>query len=575
MQLIKLTSNMESFHTVNFKPNELNIILGTESQKDKKDLEKTFNGVWKSLLLNIVNFCLWSNKYKAFEEKLDWWEFSLEFKIWETEYISTRNTSKQNEIILNWKALILKEFNKILEKELFDIPKDTDYLSFRALIKRFLRVEKDSSRKWDWFKSEKAYQTQLYTWFLLGLDVSLMQEKLRLKNKIDEYSSWSKLLEKDVLFKKFFLWMDDVNIHITEYEEKVKKLENDLSRFKIADNYYEIETEVNNLKNYRNQISNNLFLLKSQLESIEDSLKIKINLSLNDVIKTYKEAKIYFDDKVTKKLEEVEAFHLNLIETRSTRLYASKHNLLKEISKLEEKLESAWSELDKRVKYLWEHWALDEYDWITKKLSDEKSTLDRLQFYLKTINEYKRNIEKLKTEFAKQNELTLDYLEDNKDFIRSNSNLFRDFAKRFYPNSSPWISVIENLSDNTIRFDIGVKIDYDASDWIWEIKIFCFDLTLLLLHRNHTIDFIFHDSRILSDVDSRQITTLFILINELLLKHKFQYIISINQNTLNSVKDINPDLYDKLMINNVILELTDESEKTKLLWINVEMDYEK
>lgn len=99
-------------------------------------------------------------------------------------------------------------------------------------------------------------------------------------------------------------------------------------------------------------------------------------------------------------------------------------------------------------------------------------------------------------------------------------------------------------------------------------------MTMLLLKQNHIVEFIFHDSRILSDVDSRQITTLFNIIFDLLDKDNFQYIISINQDSLDSIKDIDADLYNKIK-QYIILELTDESEQSKLLWIDIDMDYEE
>ena len=116
MRLIRLSSNMKSFHIVEFKDG-LNLIIGKQANPDDKSLNKTYNGVGKSLLIYILHFCLGSNKITPFEEKIPGWEFTLEFSIDGELYTSVRNTSKQSKIFLNGENLTLPKFRtKMLEK---------------------------------------------------------------------------------------------------------------------------------------------------------------------------------------------------------------------------------------------------------------------------------------------------------------------------------------------------------------------------------------------------------------------------------------------------------------------------
>lgn len=572
MQLIKLTSNKISFKTVEFKKNSINIITWTKS--DSNNINNTFNWVWKSLLLNIINFCLWSSKYSAFEEKLKWWDFSLEFEIWDISYIATRKTENQNEIILNWETIWVSKYREILWFNAFNIPDNINWLSFRSLIKRFLRVEKESCRDWNIFKSEKEYSRLLNTAFLLWLDVSLVQNKQELKSKYQEIDESRKRLEKDDIFRKFFLKVDDIDIQIWEYSDKVKSLEKDIKEFKIAENYRDIEKEADILLEKKNKLIRSIFFIEKQIKSINESLEIKVTLSLEKVYKVYEDLNIKFPELLKKNIDQVEEFHNKLIESRHTRFISSKYELINELKNKQEQINKLMQELDSKTEFLWAHWALEEYDLLNKKLSDEKNILSKLKSFQDVLLEYKKSMSKTKLEIDKWNNLAIDYLSDISDLRMKNNDMFKTLAKRFYPNSTSGISVKENDWMNQIQFDIDVKIEYDTSDWIWEIKIFCFDLCILLLKHNHNIDFIFHDSRILSDVDPRQIATLFLIIKEFISERNFQYIITINQNTLESIKDINKELYNNLK-QNEILELTDKSCESKLLWINIDLDYEK
>ncbi|WP_445322044.1 DUF2326 domain-containing protein [Paenibacillus sp. FSL M7-0420] len=91
-------------------------------------------------------------------------------------------------------------------------------------------------------------------------------------------------------------------------------------------------------------------------------------------------------------------------------------------------------------------------------------------------------------------------------------------------NKPGGIRITNNEGENTLRYNITAKIQDDSSDGVNEVKIFCFDMTLLLLQLNHNVKFIFHDSRLFSNMDSRQRYTLFKLAYRKSQEHDLQYI---------------------------------------------------
>ena len=93
--------------------------------------------------------------------------------------------------------------------------------------------------------------------------------------------------------------------------------------------------------------------------------------------------------------------------------------------------------------------------------------------------------------------------------------------------------------------------------------IFCFDL-MVLKRKVTSQGFIYHDSLLVSDVDARQKEILFNIIKEEI--GDLQYIININEDQIESFNEITK----KYIYDNLSLELSDESAKTKLLGIEVE-----
>ena len=152
-------------------------------------------------------------------------------------------------------------------------------------------------------------------------------------------------------------------------------------------------------------------------------------------------------------------------------------------------------------------------------------------------------------------------------------NYFRDIAKRLYPDNVVGLTIENNVDNNKQRFNIEAKIESDNSDGINNVKIFCYDLTLLFKGKNHKINFIFHDSRLFDGIDDRQKAELIAVLDEKFNSTSTQYIASINQNQIKYIKDIlGEERYKRIIEDNTILVLTDEDTSEKLLGIQVDIE---
>lgn len=127
-------------------------------------------------------------------------------------------------------------------------------------------------------------------------------------------------------------------------------------------------------------------------------------------------------------------------------------------------------------------------------------------------------------------------MKDVEDIIDSMRDYFRNLAKKFYPDAASGITIYNNEGDNQLRYDIEAKIEADSSDGINKVKIFCYDTTLLFKGYGHLIHFLLHDSRIFSDIDERQKTELFKIVDELFSNSDYQYIATVNQNQLKEIQ---------------------------------------
>ncbi len=89
------------------------------------------------------------------------------------------------------------------------------------------------------------------------------------------------------------------------------------------------------------------------------------------------------------------------------------------------------------------------------------------------------------------------------------------------------------------------------------------------------MNFVFHDSRLFDGTDERQKTDIFKIVYKFFKNNKFQYIATLNQNQLNEIKgQITEEEYSKIIKENTILTLTDDSDAEKLLGIKVDINIE-
>lgn len=166
------------------------------------------------------------------------------------------------------------------------------------------------------------------------------------------------------------------------------------------------------------------------------------------------------------------------------------------------------------------------------------------------------------------------YLRGVKPLLDANRECFRSLSRRFYGDRPGGLTVSNNDGDNQLRFNIEARIESDAADGINEVKVFCYDWTILSQKHNHLVEFLMHDSRLFSDVDIRQRSTIFKIVQECAVEEGFQYIATLNQDQIDSMKDqFSPKEFADCIEGKTVLTLTDEDASAKLLGIQVDMQY--
>lgn len=574
MKLISLTANKSPFHPVFFKDG-INIIVGKQVAPPSKNDGNTYNGVGKSLIMHLIHFCLGSNSIESFSQKLEGWEFTLKFEVDGIEYYAKRNTTNQNKIEINGETLKLKEFRQKMFELCFDVDDDIKYLTWNTLFSRFVRRYRSCYSTFDGFMpKESDYSKVLNNCYLLGLDIDLIVKKKELRDKQKASSATEKAIKKDPVFRQYYLGKHDAEIDVADLQYRIADLEKQIAEFKISNNYHELEIEANEKSYQKKQYENRRVIISNNIKNIESALQETSEVKEEKLLKVYEAANVEIPDMVKKNLDDVLQFHKDLLESRNGRLRKELSKQKTELKELDDKIAELGVRMDELLEYLNTHGALEEYMALTKQLTSLKNELNRIEEYQKILKAYKDTKLDIKTEFITQDKEADSYLADiSKELLRL-MNQYSGFAKKFYPKKRSGLSIKNNSGENMLRYSVDARIEDDSSDGVNEVRIFCFDL-IILLSKVSDIRFLMHDSRLFANMDPRQREMLFRILNEICEKNEIQYICSINEDAMLSIKSfMTREEYESIICNNVILELKDDAPESKLLGIQVDIDLE-
>ncbi len=564
MRLLKLTSSNPLFRTIIFEPG-LNIVVGTQLSNEQK---KSINGIGKSMSLNLIHY-IFGSRFKKTEKNIEnflkgYGEFSLTFKHRQKEYCIRKNFS-QSEYYINDEKISKTNYPKELNNLFFGRTdsKPTFKQTFNCFARRYSsEVSYYSNILTQQGRPLEDYHQRYTNLSLLGLNMDLVIESYIIKEKLSKLTKAKKTILE---YKKV---LDSSNVN--DIKDKIKDLSYQLKNFMIAENFDVLKKEADSLTEEINIYRNKIYFLENKLNRKEKSLELSINskIDLQQVKDLFDEANFFFEDKISKRLEEAQDFHENLIQNRKQRLKLEITEIKEKLEKLELDKQKKSSKRDLLVKDLNNSGALEERDSLKDRITSLEEEQKNLEKYEHLLSDFKTDETQLEIDDATNKKKSILYLKKYKiqlDFIE---NTFRSLVKKFYDNKGGSFKIVETKKAKYL-FDINSHIPKEGSQGVGEVKIFCYDLLLFLLNKNK-LNFMAHDGCIFSEMDRRQKSTIFKVILDLLKENEFQYFVNIGDNSLNEI--LKTDILnskEKEDINNSIrLRLTDKDPKDWLFGTN-------
>ncbi|MDA0179939.1 DUF2326 domain-containing protein [Solirubrobacter phytolaccae] len=435
----------------------------------------------------------------------------------------------------------------------------------RALLNYLARTEREAYiSPFKYFGSQSAAEQQVQHAFLLGLD---WNHPAKAKQLVDEGKDLRKghvAITRSVA-REHRIRPDSVEAElearIVNLRQEVERRAKQLRGFHVVEQYRDIEVEASELTQQLHELAAANVADQQRIEFYVAAIEEEKPADLERLRRTYEEAGIVFGDQLTKRLEDVQGFHQQLILNRREYLDSEIVRLEIEIArrdKTKERLDDRRAQL---MKVLEESGALDEYQELQSQHAERVTRVERLQVELDNLRRFETRLAEIRIE---KQQLVLDARRDfdaRRGAIEEAIRIFGENTDALYPEPGSLLIGVNR--------DGGYRLDYDIakgeSQGVQEMVVFAYDLMVAELLSRHATKpgFLVHDSAIFDGVDERQRARALVLAERKARECGFQYLSLLNSDSIPTT-DLPRDFK---LADHTVLTLSDQGEDGGLFGI--------
>lgn len=532
----------------------INFIIGERSENPTNINEANkMNGVGKSMLIEMINFCLLKDLDNSRVSKIPLGIIPnrtyscLEIEV-ETDnrlrvVTIKRNIDEKQPIVFLEKREekeILKadEAKKYLESIVFSESEELERPSLRSMLSLLIRDEKTSYDNilFPYLESSKSFidavRPHLY---LFGFDLNRLDKIRLLDKRIDASTKTIKSLKEDI--EKEGVSPKEIELYLKELKDKAEKLDFSIKALHPGESIYQYKEEIQKLESQIRKIVSEKVSKEYNARQIK-SLPIVEEIDAKEVALTYNQFKSGLGDFVQKSLEQVQEFQLQVQEFQNSLMREKLVELNKEIVDLEIKI----SELDEKIAGIYSK-------------TDVSDKIGEVRLAMEMFRETNEKLERLSGIFnfynAKKDEKKRDARNRQEEIVIFDAQIteLRGVIKSFSDDLERAHQFIVGNKICSFNLEINekkkefIKFDYytnrDGSSGVNRIKTFIYDV-LLMLNKNTTerhLGFLIHDNIFASAGKDDMIKSLNYLNDSLSKRGKFQYILTINKDEFESSID--------------------------------------
>lgn len=509
----------EIIQEIPFNETGSNFIFGDVTKPNSKT--ETSNSIGKTLLLGFINYIYGADENSEIsKEAIENWKLTASIK-YKDNIFQVQRMIGSNNFIIDEEPISLNEYRKKFQISRGLYSKQIFLNDRSSLIPAYDKnLSKDDIKQFLSMINLDKFVNPVDGYYEAQNNIKKNKET---KKQLLELNNWN---EKDIEARLFYLAKK-----IEELQEEIATIDSKHS-----------EVEISNQKDYavkeysaKNEELKQLLNSKQKLELENKRLSVymKEAKSLNDTAKNikklYEKANYELPERVIKSLEETEIFYKDSILDRkklSTARIKENELFIEKYQKRILQLKRYLSNIDKIIQ---ETDAFKEaliiYKSLNEELQDllyEKGNLDNMMKLNGNINESDTELNMLHSELMQLRKdydgIIIDYREYLFELV---NDLYSEKVQAFFDVK------VRAKHQTTRPIQVNLKIDGDSGEGVGTVRRRLIDI--LIFRWGEKLDFLFHDSSCFTGVDSRQISKLLEILDNVSEETDKQYIVTLNR----------------------------------------------
>ena len=561
-------ANKRTFKHAVFKEG-LNIVLAKRTiEATKRD---STNGLGKSALLEIINFCLGGKKGATLSKgHVDDWEFTVDMGLGGSPCSATRSMAAPGRVELGGRtdgwpvsprtdavgrhSMPVEEWKTVLGALMYGLEPDAGRRyapSFRSLAAYRVRTGGRNSGYLDPFSNRAQQQTwdrQISTSYLLGLGWEFASRRQDLRDREGALRQLKAASDTGVLAEMIGS-VGELEARKIRLGEQAELEARELAAFRVHEQYGSLESRANEYADRIRRASDENVLDKGLLDDYREGVMEVPDADADSVRAVYEDAGMVLPHNVVESIEAAQKFHRTVVVNRREFLSAEIERVEGRIGRRTALIASLSDKKAELMRVLDGHGALEEFHDLQASHQSTLAELGDVKTKLENVKRIEEGKNSIKIDGAVLLRETKSDLSSRRSQLTRAVLTFNAYSRHLYQKPG---DLTVDVGSGGYEFDI--KIERSSSQGFENMKVFCYDLMLAALWSKKAASppFLVHDSTIFADVDSRQIASALTLAERESRKHGFQYICTINHDSVP-----HKDLGDLDFDGHVRLSLTD------------------
>ncbi|MFA5962080.1 MAG: DUF2326 domain-containing protein [Parcubacteria group bacterium] len=538
----------------------LNFIFAKKD--NKSDKKKSLNGIGKSLLLNLLDYCLLSSETQHIKSaksnnELDDYSVVLEFIVDDKIYVVKRSFKTPNQdILFGEKDKELKYYgntkkDKELSRILCDlIFKDANYNGkysnewLRKLLPFFIKNQSTNAKvnfkdpiKFLHNNSKEEELIPLHL-FLMGIDNTVFYRNFVVCSDIKALRPAIREVTNLVQEKYGLNDISQAESEIDKLKSQISSLEKNIDSFKLAEQYEDVEKESNKLTSQIKELWHDNYSDRRKIEFYEESFSLKDDVNVAKIKKIYSELNELLAGNIKKTLDDAINFRKAISQSRKDFLSSEIHSLKESIKDKSNKINELEEKRSKLFQFLSAKKAINDLSEAYMNLSRKRDEMSDLDGRIKTYRDLRNEMAEREVESAKLYVEIEAFSQKIKKELSEFRNVFFEIHDAIYvENEGDSAFIFSPKKRKDSRIDMNVVLSSDLSYGKNKGRTLIYDLAILFnaIRRNLCgPKFLVHDG-IFDGIDKAHFISLYEFLENLSKTGtKFQYIVTLNEEgTLN------------------------------------------